>query len=132
VFSQRGLASLKKANYSDVAGFWEAMWAMASELHGLLFETDGKVGDIEKKFKELTGVEMSTTEGSVTKADKRLMKQREDSYQGELIDITLHIKLRSGNEHFRICFGVLQSKRLLVVGECTDHLETAGTRRRGQ
>jgi hypothetical protein len=60
------------------------------------------------------------------------MKKREDSYEGEQIDITPHIKLRAGNEHFRIYFGVLRSKKLLVVGECTNHLETAGSRRRGQ
>jgi hypothetical protein len=59
------------------------------------------------------------------------MKKREDSYEGEPVDITPHIKLRSGSEHFRIYFGVLQSKKLLVVGECIDHMETAGTRRRG-
>jgi len=131
VFSQRGLASLQKADFSDVDGFWEAMWAMASELHKLFFATEGKAGDIEKKFKELTGVEMCMTEGAQTKSDKRMMKKREDSYQGEPVDITPHIKLRSGNEHFRTYFGVLQSKKLLVVGECTKHLETAGTRRRG-
>jgi hypothetical protein len=132
VFSQRGFTSLQRAQYSDVAGFWEAMWALASVLHKLLFESGGKVGDIEKKFKELTGIDMSMTEGSLTKADKRLMKKREDSYEGEQIDITPHIKLRAGNEHFRIYFGVLRSKKLLVVGECTNHLETAGSRRRGQ
>jgi hypothetical protein len=132
VFSQRGRTSLQKANYSDVPGIWGAMWAMAFDLYKLFFENEGKAGDIEKRFKELTGVEMSMTEGSQTKADKRLMKKREDSYEGEPVDITPHIKLRSGSEHFRIYFGVLQSKKLLVVGECIDHLETAGTRRRGQ
>jgi hypothetical protein len=132
VFSERGLESVKKAGYSDIAGFWEALWAMASELYQLFFENVGEAGDIEKKFKELTGIEMSMTEGSQTKADKRLMKKREDFFQGEPVDITPHIKLRSGSEHFRIYFGVLHSKKLLVVGECTNHLETAGTRRRGQ
>jgi hypothetical protein len=129
-FSERGLRSMQKATYADIAGFWEAMWAMASELYDLFFETGGRAGDIERKFKEQTGVEMSMTEGSQTKADKRLMKKREDSYQGEPVDITPHIKLRSGSEHFRIYFGVLRSKKLLVVGECTNHLETAATRRR--
>ena len=132
VFSDRGLESVQKADYPDTAGFWEAMWAMASELYRLFFENDGEVGDVEQKFRELTGIEMSMTEGSQTKADKRLMKKREDSYQGEPVDITPHIKLRSGNVHFRIYFGVLRSKKLLVIGACTGHLETAGTRRRGQ
>lgn len=132
VFSKRGFESVRKANYSDVAGCWEAMWAMASELYRLFFENDGEVGDVERKFRELTGIEMSMTEGSQTKADKRLMKKREDTYQGEPLDITPHIKLRSGNEPFRIYFGVLRSKKLLVIGDCTGHMETAGTRRRGQ
>jgi hypothetical protein len=132
VFSERGLASLRRASYSDMPGFWEALWAMASHLHKLFFDTEGKLGDIEKKFKELSGIQMSMTEGSLTKADKRLMKKREDTYNGEKVDITPHIKLRSGNEHFRIYFGVVQSEKLLVIGDCTDHLETAGTRRRGQ
>ncbi len=132
VFSEKGLASVQKADYSDIAGFWEAMWAMISDLYRLFFESEGEAGDIEKKFKELTGIEMSMTEGSQTKADKRLMKKREDSYEGEPVDITPHIKLRSGNMNFRIYFGVLRLKKLLVVGACTNHLETAGTRRRGQ
>jgi hypothetical protein len=129
-FTKRGISSLQKADYSDVAGFWEAMWAMVYDLHKLFFETEGKAGDIEKQFKELTGIDMSMTEGSQTKADRRLMKKREDSYEGESVDIAPHIKLRSGSQHFRIYFGVVRSKKLLVVGECTDHLETAGTRRR--
>jgi hypothetical protein len=48
------------------------------------------------------------------------------------MDITPHVKLRCGNEHVRIYFGILRSKKLLVMGECTDHKETAGMRRRGQ
>jgi hypothetical protein len=131
VFSERGLESVRKADYSDIGGCWEAMWAMSSDLYRLFFEND-EVGDVERKFRELTGIEMSMTEGSQTKADKRLMKKREDTYQGEKVDITPHIKLRSGNEHFRIYFGIVRSKKLLVIGDCTDHMETAGTRRRGQ
>jgi hypothetical protein len=131
-FTERGRASLDRESFSNIDQFWEALWAMGTELHRLFFDSDDRGGDIEKKFKERTGVDMSMTEGSQTKADKKLMKKREDSYEGEAIDITPHIKLRSGNEHFRIYFGVMRSKKLLVIGECTNHLETAGTRRRGQ
>ncbi len=130
VFSERGLQSARKADYSDVAGYWRAMSAMASDLYQLFFENDGDVGDVEKKFRELTGIEMSMTEGSQTKADTRLMKKRQDIYHGEKIDITPHIKLHSGNKHFRIYFGILRSDKLLMIGECTDHMETAGSRRR--
>jgi hypothetical protein len=59
------------------------MWGMASELRRLFFETDGAQGDVELKLKEPTGVEMSMTEGSQTKADRRLTKKRVDINHGE-------------------------------------------------
>jgi hypothetical protein len=129
-FSEKGAKSLKDAEF-DIGLFWRALWAMVHELHDLVF-TEENPGDIEQKFREQTGIEMSMTEGSSTKKDKKLMQLRKDRFRGAEIDITPHIKLHQGaNRYFRIYFGILNEERLLVIGECSNHMTTAGTRRRG-
>jgi hypothetical protein len=126
--TERGRRSLRDAEF-DVPLFWQALWAMTHDLHPLFFDA-GTAGDIEKQFRVQTGLDLAMTEGKLTKADKKLMQTRKDTFQGREIVITPHVKLRIGQRHFRIYFAVLAKECLLVIGECTSHMDTAGTRRK--
>lgn len=125
----RGQKSLSSAEF-DIRSFWEALWAMTHELYPLFYSGEKALGDIEQRFRERSGIELAMTEGKQTKADKKLMQSRKDNFAGADIDITPHLKLRSGSRHFRIYFAAVRSEKRLVIGECTNHLDTAGTRRK--
>lgn len=130
VFTKEANKSAKETSFDDVNSCWTCLWQMATNLHPLYFDDSLSAREIERKFKEQTGIELVMTEGKQTKADNRLMGLRKITYDDSSYDITPHVKLRTNNVDLRIHYAPDHQKQRLIIGHCGDHLETYGTRRR--
>ena len=97
------------------------------------FETYAKESpdDVQKDYQAATSFELALTEGSMTNKGAKYMKQRERIYRGQIVSIAPHIKGRSGssNDHFRLHYYADTERRVIVVGHCGAHLETAGSKK---
>lgn len=122
--------ALKSAEESDVdpAVTWECLQATAAVLPELVFEK--RESALTERFRNLTGFEMTLTEGSQTKKDAKLAKIRRVVVEGKEWDVSAHIKAGKHPGWLRIHFAIDQERKRIIVGHCGDHLETAGTRRR--
>jgi len=128
-FTDRARESVAKCEKSIVPRLWKCLWAMATELHQLFFSKVQQSNNIEVDFRSAAGYALAMTEGQLTKADRRMMRKRVDSFRGEEIDCTPHVKV--DDDSTRVYFCAHRALRLIVVGYI-GHLETAGTRRRGE
>ncbi len=129
VFTERALRSVGGASLKDPNVFWQCLTAMAIHLHDLLFGDSEARPDLQEQFKTRSGFELALTETKTTKRDKKLMALRCDTYEGQQIDITPHVKAEGKGRFLRIHFFASHERRLIIVGHCGDHLDTAGTRR---
>jgi hypothetical protein len=120
--------SAEDAKFQAVHEAHELLFEMANTLHSIFFDADE--GDKEGVFKSSTGFEITMNESSSTKADKRLMNLRKRVYEGQEEDFSPHAKLEKGGKDLRVHFFVDNLRKLIVIGHCGDHLETAGTARR--
>jgi hypothetical protein len=131
-WTERAEGSAKDAgeNVSDVKVVWNCLMLVATELHDLHFLSESGSPNLCEAFRQSTGFELALTETKATKANKTLMALRSDSYKGKAIDITPHIKVTEGGRYLRLHYFPCPENRLIVVGHCGVHLDTAGTRRR--
>lgn len=108
---------------------WRCFWAMATTLHDIFFADGDRPGNIEEAFLDSSGFYLAMTEGELTKADRKLMSSRRDTFGGSDIDITPHVKLDKDATRAYFCPFSNGDSKLIVVGHI-GHLKTAGTRRR--
>jgi hypothetical protein len=130
VFTSRGLRSTEDRDRGMVEDAWECLYALATVLHPLLFDAPDRNIDLERVFKEKTGLDLGMSEGRSTKRDKKFMKLRQDVFEGRAIDIVPHVKI--GNKEprlLRIHFFIDDEKKRLVIGHCGGHLDNFSTRR---
>jgi hypothetical protein len=130
VFTQEARDSARESSFDDLQVAWSILRHAATTLHGLLFEAAPGGVDLEKEFRARSGHELAMTEGKLTKQHKKLMSQRKVTWDGKTIDVTPHIKFDRKPKYFRVHFAADHERRLIVVGHCGDHLDTAGTRRK--
>ncbi len=129
VFTKRALDSTKDRKDSLAGTDWELLWAMATTLHNLV--SCEECGDLEKRFKDLTGFDLAMTEGRHTKKDKKFMAMCREEFDGQIIHVTPHVKYGNNEPRLlRVHFFIDKSSVRLVVGHCAGHLETYGTQRR--
>lgn len=112
----------------DPAVAWECLHATAVVLPDLVFNK-GETA-IAEQFRNLTGFELTLTEGSQTKKDGKLLKIRRVVVDAREWDISAHIKAGKHPGWLRIHFAIDRDAKRIIIGHCGDHLETAGTRRR--
>jgi hypothetical protein len=130
-FTKRARESTKSRQGSLAPIAWTCLWAIATTLHRLVFMDEPRAMDFQKLFKDATGLDLSLTEGKMTKNDKRIMATRRDIYDGKQIDITPHLKYGIDDPKLlRIHFFIDEPNRRFIVGHCGGHLDTYGTRRR--
>ncbi len=130
VFTARGLRSTEDRGRDLVEDAWECLYALATVLHPLLFDSADQNIDLERVFKEKTGFDLGMSEGRSTKRDKKFMKLRQDAFEGRTIDIVPHIKI--GNKEprlLRVHFFVDTDKKRIVIGHCGGHLDNFSTRK---
>ena len=129
VFTRQAKKTAEESEFSDIDLAWKCLWATATVLPELFF-AETKQKDFEQEFKRLTNFELAMSESSETKKDSKLMRLRRDVWQGQEVDIAAHVKCDKGGDFLRIHFYVCQKEKLIVIGRCGDHMETAGTRRK--
>lgn len=127
-FTDQALRTADGCGFSRVGDAWSCLRAMATTLHDLFF-LSGDVGDLEQGFYGRCGFRLAMTEGEMTKNDNKLMRLRQDVFDGAAIDITPHVKLDKETTRAYFCPHGSGSKQLIVIGYI-GHLKTAGTRRR--
>ncbi len=137
VFTERAVATAKAAVLNDAPDGAEIAWrhlhAAATVLPALAFEQNVPAGTLPTRFREASGgLELSMTEGKTTKADAKLVDARTIVLNGRSWDGVAHIKFGSKAPRLlRIHFALDRDSQRVIVGHCGDHLDTAGTRRRG-
>lgn len=137
VFTERAITAAKAAALNDAPDGAEIAWrhlhAAATVLPALAFAQNVSAGTLPTKFREASGgLELSMTEGKTTKADAKLVDARAIVLDGRSWDGVAHIKFGSKAPRLlRIHFALDRDSQRVIVGHCGDHLDTAGTRRRG-
>lgn len=109
----------------DLPDLWEALYALATVMWDLHFT---KGGDIYKEFKMQTGIKATRGEGSMTRADAKLMRQFVTDYNGESINIEPHITYPQKKQS--IHFGFSDKDRRIIVGSCGAHKEVYSSEKR--
>lgn len=109
----------------DLSDLWEALFALATVMWDLYFT---KSGDIYKEFKMQTGIKATRGEGSMTRADAKLMRQFVTDYNGESIDIEAHITYPQKKQS--IHFGFSDKDKRIIVGSCGAHKEVYSSEKR--
>lgn len=122
------VASAERYSMTDPQGTWEVALSAADAIWPLAF--DGCGARLADAYQELTGLEMARGESGRTKAAPKLMAMRTVDYQGRKLDVGPHVKGR-GKRGVRMHFCVDPVSRKVVIGHFGNHLETAGSRRKG-
>lgn len=115
----------------DSGETFDILRCLAVNLWPKYFEKEESDGDAGIEFRNETGYEIAFYESTMTKKDSKLQRLRQISYDGRTIDISSHVKGKSGNrdELLRVHFYVDRKTGKIVVGHCGNHLKTAGTRK---
>lgn len=128
-FTERAWKSAKIAEFNRsrrLPDAWRLLWHMANTLYSLYFDSEGI--NLETEFQNRSGFGLTLKEGSMTRADRKLMALREDRWNSRKILIEPHAKL--GNEApnlLRVYYASLPPERLLVIGHVGDHLANRTT-----
>lgn len=103
---------------------WEALYYMSTDLYDLLREDPVQAYN---RFSNKTGWECTRGEGKMTHADSGLMRQYEDIYMGNTINIEAHLKngvKESDPKFVRIYFAYEpEICDKIIIGHCGRHLE---------
>ena len=113
----------------DPSEVWDILRCMACTLWRLAFdEREGPFS--QQAFRDQTGYDLAMSESSTTRNDARLLRLRERHYKERTIDISPHVKGTSGPRErpLRVHFYLDHDDKLIVIGHCGAHLDTAGTR----
>ena len=109
----------------DLSDLWKALNALATVMWDLYFT---KGGDIYKEFKMQTGIKATRGEGSMTRADAKLMRQFVTDYNGESINIEAHITYAQKKQS--IHFGFSDKDKRIIIGSCGAHKEVYSSEKR--
>jgi hypothetical protein len=133
--TDRALKSAGDATLEDPRLAWRLLMAMVGTLYPLHFGDGGarrSALEIRDAFRNNTPFDIAFTETKATKASGRLLNERRLLYRGEEVDLVWHVKYGSRPPRLlRVHYHPDSDGRLLVIGHFGDHLETAGTARRG-
>lgn len=117
-------------NYpADIDEAWRMLSAMANTLWELHFS--GESVNVSDEFYLRTKFKHALSESGFTKTNGSLMRLRKRTFRGREIDISPHVKGKSGPRDglFRIYYCPDAESRLLVIGHAGPHLPTLRTSR---
>lgn len=129
-FTERGLSTAAKCDLKP-ASLWTVLYAVANGLVDLFRNSSGNCS--EKDVQECTGYRVSFGEGSMTREIADMMRLREDIYEGKVISVEPHLKLRNGKEekeNQRLHFWYDKDRRRIVIGYLGKHLDSVSGRRK--
>ena len=108
---------------------WDILYMMANDLVDLFRSVQGNL--TEEDVTRTAGCEMSFKEGSMTRKDSEMMKLRDDEYEGKVISVEPHLKLKSVKgepQHQRLHFCYDPELKKIIIGYLGDHLDSAASR----
>lgn len=123
-FTDDAKKSLKSCRM-DLSDLWKSFFALSTVMWDLYFTQSG---DIYKEFKMRTGIKATRGEGTMTRADAKLMRQFVTDYNGESINIEAHITYAEKEQS--IHFGFSNNDKRVIVGSCGEHKEIYSSRKR--
>ncbi len=111
----------------DAAEAWAALRDAATILYGLIFSDEST--DDKNRFKERSRFEVALGESPQTDANAQLMRLRQLSFEGKMLDMQAHVKGKTRNGRaLRIHFAIDHERERLIIGHCGNHLPTASDR----
>lgn len=127
-FTERAKRSAALASLGNFNVAWDCLKAMATVLHDLHFQQKLQLREIASQFRNRTGFELAVGESETTRSNKKLAAQRKDTYKGEIVDISVHVKHgNSAGNILRVHYYAHPGERRLIIGHCGDHLDTVKT-----
>lgn len=126
--AHKSAADYSKCSSLDHA--WKILYHIGTTLYDIKFGGQ-PAGDIEKRFKELSGYEYAKSEGPKTKGNSRLNQSRKIEHNGREYELWPHVKY--GNEEpklIRVYFDYDDDLKKIVVGHVGPHLDNATTRKK--
>ena len=122
-FSEDAIDSLKGCTIPSEE-LWKVFFALATIMNDLYINGSG---DIYKEFRNRSAIAVSRSEGSMTRQDKKLMRQFEIEYNGETIDIEPHVTYPKIKQS--IHFGFSKKDKKIIVGWCGEHKDNYSTQK---
>lgn len=122
-FSEDAERTLKGCRI-PLGDLWEHLYALATVMVDLQLYGNG---DIYSEFRQKTGIDVARGEGTMTRKDKKLMRQFVTKYHGEEIDIEAHITFPRLSQS--IHFGFSKKDQRLVIGSCGEHKQIYSTQK---
>jgi hypothetical protein len=119
------------ADFGEVEKATQMFQSIADHLWEAYFgETRG--GNIRQNFRERSGFDVALHESSTTKGTERLMKLRDDTYDGKTIRAEAHVKWgnQPGNQ-IRVHYDVDHERKLIVISAVVDHFPVSSSNRAG-
>ncbi|GHC12004.1 hypothetical protein [Cerasicoccus arenae] len=108
--------------FSDIEHAWKMFYHLATTMHAIKFQEGGK-GDFERIFRERTGIELATSEGTMTNKNKDLVKLRKVNYGEREYDISFHLKHQNAKPRLlRIHFAFVDTEQKILVGYVGPHM----------
>lgn len=120
--------SASKANFEDGSEICKIMDVLVGDVYDAFIRKIAKVTELEAR----TGYYVAMAESSQTNNSNRMKAQRKKDYKGKIIDCSHHMKCDKNGKYFRVYFGIIKEENKIIIGHFGDHLETAGTARRGE
>ncbi len=132
IFTDEALASADDSKFTDIAAAWDCLSSVATILPELCIERNLSGPQLVDAFEQGSGgFELALTETKATKKQSKLMALRQVSLDGDVFDITPHVKIGNRDPKLlRVHFDIDRKRKRIVVGHCGGHLTTAGSRRR--
>jgi hypothetical protein len=121
--------SAEAASDADLERAWRCLYDMANVLHPLHFKEGLPLRTIAKRFQEETGFELAVHESESTRSNDRLAAMRAQTYNGEVLDISTHIKI--GNKRgkaLRVHYAPHVIDQRIIIGHFGAHLPTGKDR----
>jgi|GEM_PF-1157387 len=127
-FTSRGRKSLDDCRTSaDV--LWNALYDLCTIAYEWYGSRQG--GDLKEWFESRSTFEFSPSAGMMTRNDKGLMQEYQDTFQGRPITCEAHIGTNNDGtdaRFFRVYFTYDEQTRLIVISSCGKHLDNYSTR----
>ena len=127
-FTERGQSTASKCELK-ASSLWNILYVIANGMVDLYRNSSGNL--LEKDIQECTGLKASFGEGSMTRENADMMRQREDVYNGKTISVEPHLKLKAGKEEKekqRLHFWYDPDNKRIVISYIGEHLDSASSR----
>lgn len=128
IILDEAVKSSRKVEVRDLNKAWRLLSSLENQAYDLFFNE--VAGDKKRIYHEKTGFNLAMTEGTTTKKNKDLVRQRVHQYKDEDVQMLAHVGFGSKKPNMlRVHFHIDNEDKVLVIGHCGDHLDNSTTRK---